>query len=99
MSAPNPSTFIIKLKSAWPSLLADLASPNGAIYPQGAFTAANAKTFFNSKPIGTGPFALTSSTPNTSYVVTRNKYYWNKADYPHLSSITFQIFPGSSCCS
>jgi peptide/nickel transport system substrate-binding protein len=91
MSAPNPSTFIIKLKSAWPSLLADLASPNGAIYPQGAFTAANAKTFFNSKPIGTGPFVLTSSTPNTSYVVTRNKYYWNKADYPHLSSITFQI--------
>ena len=91
MSAPDPSTFVIKLKSPWPSLLADLASPNGAIYPAGAFTAATAKAFFNTHPIGTGPFVLTSSVPNSSYVVTRNKYYWNKADYPHLSSITMQI--------
>jgi len=91
MSAPNPSTFVIKLKAPWPSLLADLASPNGAIYPAGTFTSASAKSFFNTHPIGTGPFVLTSSVPNTSYVVTRNRYYWNKADYPHLSSITFQI--------
>ena len=91
MTAPSPSSFVITLKSPWPSLLADLASPNGAIYPAGAFTNATAKSFFNVHPIGTGPFVLTSSVPNTSYVVTRNKYYWNKADYPHLSSITFQI--------
>lgn len=91
MTAPNASTFVIKLKQPWPSLLADLASPNGAIYPQGAFTSANAKSFFNAHPIGTGPFALTSSIPNSSYVVSRNKRYWNKADFPHLSTITFQI--------
>jgi peptide/nickel transport system substrate-binding protein len=81
----------IVLKAPWPHLLSDLASPSAAIYPQGAFTKAKAKSFFFSKPVGTGPFALSSSVPNSSYVVTRNPNYWDTKAPPHLDKITFQV--------
>ncbi len=85
------STVKIVLKSPWPHLLSDLASPNGAIYPQGSVTKATAKSFFFSKPVGTGPFVLSSTVPNSSYVVTRNPSYWNKAQAAQLDKITFQV--------
>jgi peptide/nickel transport system substrate-binding protein len=85
------STVTIVLKQPWPHLLADLATPNGAIYPKGAFTKSTAKAFFFQHPIGTGPIQLTSSVPNSSYVVTRNPHYWNHKDAPKLDRITFQV--------
>jgi peptide/nickel transport system substrate-binding protein len=91
ISAPNSSTVVIKLHHPWPNLLADLASPNGAIYPKGVFTSKTAASFFTQHPIGTGPFMLVSEVPNTTYVVARNPHYWDTAAKPHLSKITFQI--------
>jgi peptide/nickel transport system substrate-binding protein len=93
ITSPNSSTVVITLKHPWPNLLADLASPNGAIYPKGAFTASTAASFFTAHPIGTGPFMLVSEVPNTTYVVARNPHYWDTAEEPHLSKITFQIVP------
>ncbi|WP_284236185.1 ABC transporter substrate-binding protein [Mycobacterium antarcticum] len=90
--ATDDRTVTINLKEPWPHLLADLASPNAAIYPQAALTAAgDPKTFFNSKPIGTGPFVLSSVVPNSSYVVSRNPNYWDTATAPHLDKITMNI--------
>jgi peptide/nickel transport system substrate-binding protein len=85
------SAVIITLHKPWPNLLAELAGPNEAIYPQNAFSASTAKAFFFQHPIGTGPFMLTKVVPNTSYTVIRNPYYWDKAQEPLLHSITFQI--------
>lgn len=93
ISAPSSSTVELKLKKPWPALLADLASPTAAIYPDNAFTAKSAAAFFARHPVGTGPFALTSEVPNTTYVVSRNTHYWDSAAKPHLSKITFQIVP------
>lgn len=46
------------------------------------------------KPIGTGPFAFESWTPNQKLVVTRNPDYWQKAPdgkpYPYLDRIEFR---------
>lgn len=91
ITATDSHTVQIKLKSPWPSLLADLASPTGAIYPDNAFTTKTAASFFTQHPVGTGPFMLVSEVPNTSYVVTRNPHYWDTAAAPSLDKITFQI--------
>ncbi len=91
ISSPAAATVQIKLKRPWPNLLADLASPNGAIYPAGAFTAKTAAAFFTQHPVGTGPFMLVSEVPNTTYVVARNPHYWDKAAAPKLDKITLQI--------
>lgn len=91
ITAPGAGTVQIQLKKPWPNLLADLASPNGAIYPHNAFTGTKAAAFFTQHPVGTGPFMLVSETPNTTYVVARNPHYWDAAAAPHLDKITFQI--------
>jgi peptide/nickel transport system substrate-binding protein len=91
VQAVGSGTVKITLKQRWPALLADLASPNGAIYPAGSVTKATAKKYFFTHPIGTGPFVLTSTVPNSSYVVTANPYYWDKKHGPRASKITFQV--------
>jgi peptide/nickel transport system substrate-binding protein len=91
ISATNSDTVQIKLKRPWPNLLADLASPTAAIYPDNAFTANTAAAFFAQHPVGTGPFMLMSEVPNSMYVVARNPHYWDTAAAPRLSKITFQI--------
>lgn len=91
ITAPSPNTVQITLKRPWPNLLADLASPTAAIYPQHTFTDKTADSFFAQHPIGTGPFMLVSQVPNTTYVVARNPHYWDKALRPRLPQITFQI--------
>lgn len=91
ITAPAANTVVIKLKRPWPNLLADLASPTAAIYPQRAFTDKSAASFFTRHPVGTGPFILVSEVPNTTYVVARNPHYWDKAAAPKLAKITFQI--------
>jgi peptide/nickel transport system substrate-binding protein len=91
ITSPAAGVVQIQLTRPWPNLLADLASPNGAIYPAGAFTSSTAAAFFTQHPVGTGPFMLVSEIPNTTYVVARNPHYWDKAAEPKLDKITFQI--------
>lgn len=96
ITAPAVNTVVIKLKHPWPNLLADLASPTAAIYPQRAFTDKTAASFFTRHPVGTGPFRLVSEVPNTTYVVARNPHYWDGAAAPKLAKITFQIVTDDS---
>lgn len=44
----------------------------------------------NTKPIGTGPFAFESFTPQQSLVLIKNANYWQK-DLPHLDKVTFKL--------
>ena len=44
----------------------------------------------NTKPVGTGPFAFESFTPQQSVVLVRNTAYWQK-DLPYLDKLTFKI--------
>lgn len=41
-------------------------------------------------PIGTGPFAFQSFTPQQALVLEKNKYYW-QSGLPHLDMVTFKI--------
>ncbi|MBA2559413.1 MAG: ABC transporter substrate-binding protein [Propionibacteriales bacterium] len=91
MEAVDTSTVSIVLKTPWPHLLADLSSPTAAIYSQAAFEDTDPKSFFNTAPVGTGPFTLGEVVANTSYTVRRNDSYWQPETAAHLDSIEFQI--------
>ena len=89
MTAPNAHRVVIKLKSAWPYLLADLSGFNAAILPMHLIQKEGYAAFLK-HPIGTGPFMWSSSSPGVSITVVRNPYYWEKGR-PYLNSIVFHV--------
>ncbi len=94
MTAPNPHTVVIKLKSAWPYLLADLSGFNAAILPK-ALIEKEGYAAYLKHPIGTGPFMWSSASPGVSITVIRNPYYWEKGR-PYLNSIVFHVVPADT---
>jgi len=94
MTAPNPHTVVIKLKSAWPYLLADLSGFNAAILPK-ALVQKEGYAAYLKHPIGTGPFMWSSASPGVSITVVRNPYYWEKGR-PYLNSIVFHVVPADT---
>jgi len=97
MTAPDPQTVSISLTEPWPHLLADLAGPNGAIYSKAAFEKLNdAKKFFASTPVGTGPYTLGAISANSSYEANRSSGYWRTEAAPYLDKILFQVVTDES---
>ncbi|MGA4507957.1 ABC transporter substrate-binding protein [Propionibacteriaceae bacterium G1746] len=97
-AAPDPHTAIITMSQPYAPFLSVLTSPFLGLVSPTAVTTLGAETF-NLKPVGTGPFKLTSYVPMGSIVLERNDdYNWAprsaKHDGPaHLKKITFQIMP------
>jgi peptide/nickel transport system substrate-binding protein len=80
IEATDGSTVKINLKTADSDFLPYLAV---AIVPKGYADE-------DTHPVGTGPFAFESFTPQQSLVLKRNKYYWRKG-FPHLDKVSFKI--------
>jgi peptide/nickel transport system substrate-binding protein len=100
---PDPSTIVLRLKHPDPTILPALATFNTAILPKklfeampGATTDDKAKAFAE-KPIGTGPFVLSSWQRDVSMVLKRNPYYWKNGEdgkpLPYLDELEFQTIP------
>jgi len=89
MSAPDPQTVLIKLKTPWPYLLADLSGFNAAILPKRLIMKQGYAAFLK-HPVGTGPFVLSSTEPGVSITVIRNPRYWAPGE-PYLHSIVFRV--------
>jgi len=106
VSVASPSMIVLVLKHPDPSILAALATFNTAILPQKLFEAAPGTTdeekakAYAEKPVGTGPFMLSSWQRGVSMKLVRNPYYWKKgADgqpLPYLDEVEFQIIPDDS---
>jgi peptide/nickel transport system substrate-binding protein len=94
MTAPNAHTVVIKLKSAWPYLLADLSGFNAAILPRQLVMKEGYAAYLK-HPVGTGPFMWSSASPGVSITVVRNPYYWEKGR-PYLNSIVFHVVPADT---
>jgi peptide/nickel transport system substrate-binding protein len=94
MTAPNAHTVVIKLKSAWPYLLADLSGFNAAILPKQLIMKEGYAAYLK-HPVGTGPFMWSSASPGVSITVVRNPYYWEKGR-PYLNSIVFHVVPADT---
>jgi len=97
------NTVTLKLKNPDPTLTAALATFNSAIMPQKQFEATAGATpedkakAFAEKPIGTGPFMLTSWKRGVSMTLKRNPYHWKNGEdgkpLPYLDELEFQIIP------
>ncbi len=80
------NTVTLKLKNPDPTLTAALATFNSAIMPQKQFEATAGATpedkakAFAEKPIGTGPFMLTSWKRGVSMTLKRNPYHWRNGE-------------------
>ena len=93
----------IHLSHPDPVLLQALATFNAGIMPEKLVEAAPGATLleksknFAEKPIGSGPFMLTSWKRNNEMDFARNPYYWKDAadgqKLPYLDTIRFVIIP------
>ena len=87
ITASDAKTVVIKLKTRHSPLLADLAIYAFAVLPEKAVTA-QGNNFFN-KPIGSGPFVVTSLNADTEVDFTRNPNFYGAA--PKITNLKIQI--------
>jgi len=84
ITATDPKTLVIKLKSPTPNLLASLGGFKG----MGIVEKANVESGdIKDNPIGSGPFKLDSWRNGDSIKLVRNDEYWG--DKPPLDGVTF----------
>jgi peptide/nickel transport system substrate-binding protein len=103
IDAKDPTTLVLNLKHADPTLLAALATFNSGILPKAQFEASPGATeedkakAFAEHPIGTGPFALDSWKRGDVMKLKRNPYYWKVGDdgkpLPYLDELDFPVIP------
>jgi peptide/nickel transport system substrate-binding protein len=100
-TAPDPATFVIKLKAPNSAFLVTLTlTPFTFSSPQALKDGdASAPDFKNNKyaqggppaAVGTGPFVFKEWVPGDHVTLTKNPDYWNKAaGGPYLDSLTFK---------
>jgi peptide/nickel transport system substrate-binding protein len=93
VEAIDPYTVRITLKKAIPSLLGVVTNYSGGyIVSKKAVEALGEK--FNAHPIGTGPFAFASVTPNQSLELVAFKDYFRGA--PKIQKISYRFLPSNA---
>lgn len=93
VEAIDPYTVRITLSQAVPSLLGIVTNYSGGyIISKKAYEKLGDK--FNSHPIGTGPFAFASVTPNQSLELVANDAYFRGA--PKIKKISYRFLPSNA---
>jgi peptide/nickel transport system substrate-binding protein len=92
IDTPDANTIVLHLKEPQVTLLAAMTNPNSAIVDMKAVTngADPAKD-----DVGSGPFKMSSWTPNEKLVLVANKDYWMPG-LPYLDGIEFRVIPDES---
>jgi peptide/nickel transport system substrate-binding protein len=85
VEAPDPQTVVIRLKTPWVPLLADLAFFGGSIISKAAHSAKQADYF--EAPVGTGPFMIDAFVPETDAHFRKNPNYWDPGK-PYLDAFS-----------
>jgi len=81
VEAPDPGTFIVKLKYPEPSILLNLSSPWNWIYK--ADLLAKDPHWYEKNVMGTGPFTFVEHVKGSHWVGKKNPNYWDKGK-PYL---------------
>ncbi|WP_155059311.1 ABC transporter substrate-binding protein [Streptomyces blattellae] len=84
VSAPDARHVVIELRTPDASLVSALTVVNTAILPSG-----KPLDSLKTKPVGSGPYAFESRTPNQSITLVRNAGYYRGR--PGLSSLEFRV--------
>lgn len=90
----DESTVNFKLKEADPVLLTKLAGYGAVIVPP-KYYKEKGDEFFNSNPVGTGPFKMESYEKDKKTVLVKNDKYW-KQGVPKLDKVNFRVIPESA---
>jgi peptide/nickel transport system substrate-binding protein len=85
----DDNDIVIKFKSPYAPFLDSVAQPQMGIVSPTAYAKAGAANWGITTLVGTGPYLLTSYTPNTEVVLDRNDKYWGGArtEYKGLARI------------
>jgi peptide/nickel transport system substrate-binding protein len=87
-------TVVFHLKAIDPVLITKLAGYGAVIVPP-KYIKEQGDANFNVKPVGTGPFKMTSYERDSKIVLEKNPTYWKKG-FPKLDKVTFRVIPESS---
>jgi peptide/nickel transport system substrate-binding protein len=93
VTAVDPKTVQVKLKSPFTPFLAAIAHVGAAILPMKEFAA---KTYDPAKTVmGTGPFMEVSHQQDQQWVFAKNPYYW-RSGFPKVDKVIIKIIPDDS---
>jgi peptide/nickel transport system substrate-binding protein len=87
ITAPDAKTVVVKLSEPHAPLLADLAMYAYSVLPQKEVEA-KGDAFFT-KPVGSGPFVVTSYNPDSEVDFTANKYWYGTK--PKIKNVKLMI--------
>jgi peptide/nickel transport system substrate-binding protein len=91
VEAPDPQTVVITLDTPYPAILPILSSPSlgvidsalvsqhGGVSGPEAVDTDTAEEFLHSQSAGSGPYMMTSYTPDQEVVLEKNPNYWGQA--------------------
>ena len=88
ITATGPTTLVVTFKSPDSSFVDALAGRAGYMVSPAAVRKYGSQ--FGLHPVGTGAFILSSYTPNSEVVLTRNPHYW-QPHHPYLAGLDFHI--------
>jgi peptide/nickel transport system substrate-binding protein len=88
MSAPNPTTFVMQLKTPYAPIIEAFYNSGPNWTPSPTALAKMGETAFALNPVGAGPFTVVSDKPSSELQLAANPHYWQKGA-PKLSSLTF----------
>jgi peptide/nickel transport system substrate-binding protein len=86
-SAPNATTVVIKMPTA-----EEVSLLNGLV----TLPMVDLSSKLATDPIGTGPFEVSSFTPNVQITAKRYSGYWNKAAAPKVETIDYKVFESAT---
>ncbi|HTX82648.1 MAG TPA: ABC transporter substrate-binding protein [Streptosporangiaceae bacterium] len=91
-TAPNATTLVINFKQPVYTLLYYIA--NTPMIPENVWSkVGNPATYADTDPIGTGPYTLSSFTPQ-AVILTANTHYWQGA--PHVTKLEFPAYDSNT---
>ncbi|HET7326360.1 MAG TPA: ABC transporter substrate-binding protein [Nocardioidaceae bacterium] len=102
ITAPDKDTVVVKLSEPHAPLLADLAIYAFAVVPEKLVKAAgsdstgkNPGKYFTTAPIVTsGPYYVSSYSPDSEVTLKANKYFWGKK--PAISTFNVKVIPNDN---
>ncbi|OMQ46457.1 ABC transporter substrate-binding protein [Ensifer sp. 1H6] len=86
ITASDPKTVVIRLKSAFAPFLGNLEIWNMGIVSKADVEAQGAEKAFSSAPVTSGPYAVKEWKPNDKLVLQPNEHYW-RSGYPKSDAI------------
>lgn len=94
VTAPDPSTVVVKLNAPFTPLLWSLGGQTYMLPKHIWSTVGDASTYADANPVGTGPYKLKSFTPQL-VVLTKNPNFW-QADKVKVQEVRYPAFDSNT---